>query len=349
MKKILVTGAAGFIGHFVSKRLLERGDVVVGLDNLNDYYDPSLKEARLQQIKRLPGAERFTFIKVSLEDQTSIHNLFENYLFDAAVHLGAQAGVRFSLSHPQTYIQSNITGFLNVLEGMRAQRSALGLGETLYAGNGPHLVYASSSSVYGGNKTMPFSETQQADRPISLYAATKRANELMGHTYSHLFGIPMTGLRFFTVYGPWGRPDMAAFKFVKAILAGNSVEVYNHGKMQRDFTYIDDIVEGIVRVLDHPPSALPTSDSDFSFERLPPHRVLNIGNQHPESLTEFICAIEDALGIKAKKKFLEMQPGDVPATYADIAALKDLTGFVPLTPLKEGVQKFVNWYLDYYR
>jgi len=361
MRKILVTGAAGFIGHFVGERLLARGDAVVGLDNLNNYYDPTLKDARLERLAGCHGFANFTFVKASLEDQAAMHALFDAHSFDGVVHLAAQAGVRYSLTHPHAYIDSNITGFLNILEGVRAQREKLGLciasssGEKSVGnigsdglGFGPHLVYASSSSVYGGNKTLPFSEDQEVDRPVSLYAATKKANELMGHTYSHLFGIPMTGLRFFTVYGPWGRPDMAAFKFVKAILAGETIEVYNHGKMQRDFTYVDDIVEGVIRVLDNPPAAEPTSGRDFAFEKLALHRVLNIGNNHPEPLTEFIAAIEDALGIKAKKKFMEMQPGDVPQTYANTSALQQLTGFAPYTPLRDGIKRFVDWYRSYY-
>jgi UDP-glucuronate 4-epimerase len=348
MKKILVTGAAGFIGHFVSERLLARGDAVVGLDNLNDYYDPTLKEARLARIQGLPGAERFTFVKTNLEDQAAMRTLFQTHLFDGVVHLAAQAGVRYSLTHPHAYIDSNITGFLNILEGVRAQREALGLGEEDH-GSGPHLVYASSSSVYGGNKALPFSESQPVDHPVSLYAATKKANELMGHTYSHLFGIPMTGLRFFTVYGPWGRPDMAAFKFVKAILAGETIEVYNHGQMQRDFTYVDDIVEGVIQALDHAPTTTDSAGQDFAFEKMAAHRVLNIGNHHPEPLTEFIAAIEDALGMKAKQELMPMQPGDVPATYANTDALKALTGFAPYTPLREGIGRFVAWYRSYYK
>jgi UDP-glucuronate 4-epimerase len=348
MKKILVTGAAGFIGNFVSERLLARGDAVVGLDNLNDYYDPSLKEARLQRLAGCANFQNFTFVKASLEDQTNMQRVFKDHAFDGVVHLAAQAGVRYSLTNPHAYIDSNITGFLNILEGVRHQRTARGLTDA-DNGTGPHLVYASSSSVYGGNKTLPFSEDQSVDHPVSLYAATKKANELMGHTYSHLFGIPMTGLRFFTVYGPWGRPDMAAFKFVKAILAGETIEVYNHGQMQRDFTFVDDIVEGVLRSLDHPPMTTDATGQDFAFEQMAAHRVLNIGNHHPEPLTEFISAIEDALGIKAKQKLMPMQPGDVPATYANTDALKSLTGFAPYTPLREGIQKFVDWYRGYYK
>lgn len=348
MKKFLVTGAAGFIGHFVSERLLARGDAVVGLDNLNDYYDPSLKEARLQHLAGCPNFQNFTFVKASLEDQSAMQKLFADHSFDGVVHLAAQAGVRYSLINPHAYIDSNITGFLNILEGVRHQRSVRRLTER-DNGTGPHLVYASSSSVYGGNRILPFSEDQSVDHPVSLYAATKKANELMGHTYSHLFGIPMTGLRFFTVYGPWGRPDMAAFKFVKAILAGETIEVYNHGDMQRDFTYIDDIVEGVIRSLDNPPTTTDSAGQDFAFEKMAAHRVLNIGNHRPEPLTEFIAAIEDALGLKAKQQLMPMQPGDVPATYANTDALKSLTGFAPYKPLREGVQKFVDWYRGYYK
>jgi UDP-glucuronate 4-epimerase len=348
MKKFLVTGAAGFIGNFVSERLLARGDAVVGLDNLNDYYDPSLKEARLQRLAGCPNFQNFTFVKASLEDRSATQKLFADHSFDGVVHLAAQAGVRYSLTNPHAYIDSNVTGFLNILEGVRHQRSARGLTEQ-DNGTGPHLVYASSSSVYGGNKTLPFSEDQSVDHPVSLYATTKKANELMGHTYSHLFGIPMTGLRFFTVYGPWGRPDMAAFKFVKAILAGETIEVYNHGQMQRDFTFVDDIVEGVIRSLDNPPTTTDSAGQDFAFETMAAHRVLNIGNHHPEPLTEFIAAIEDALGLKAKQQLMPMQPGDVPATYANTDALKSLTGFAPYTPLREGIQKFVDWYRGYYK
>ncbi len=339
-KTILVTGAAGFIGSYVSERLLSQGHRVVGLDNLNDYYDPTLKEARLERIGLHPQADQFECVRASLEDRAAMTALFAQHHFDGVVHLAAQAGVRYSLTHPHAYIDSNITGFLNILEGVRSQ---IRPGQPK-----AHLVYASSSSVYGGNTKLPFSEDQDVDRPVSLYAATKKANELMGHTYSHLFGIPATGLRFFTVYGPWGRPDMAAFKFVKAILAGETIEVYNHGQMQRDFTYVDDIVEGVVRVLEHPPVPEPAGD-DFAFDQTAPHRVLNIGNHHPEPLTEFIEAIEAALGMTAKKQLLPMQPGDVPATYAATDQLKALTGFAPYTPLRTGIQRFVDWYRSYYR
>lgn len=334
MKTILVTGAAGFIGHFVSERLLQRGYKVVGVDNLNDYYDPSLKEARLNRLYELDHNGRFDFYRVNLKDRPSLESIFNNQELHGVIHLAAQAGVRYSLSNPQAYIDSNITGFLNILECLRLHPV--------------HLVYASSSSVYGGNRTLPFSEGQSVDRPVSLYAATKKANELMAHTYSHLFGIPATGLRFFTVYGPWGRPDMAYFKFVKSILAGQTIEVYNHGVMQRDFTYIDDIVEGVLQAFDHPPTPEP-SHGDFAFDVLPAHRVLNIGNHQAEKLTDFIATIEDALGVKARCEFLPMQPGDVPATFADTQALQSLTGFSPSTPLRHGVGQFVRWYRDYYK
>ncbi len=333
MKTILVTGAAGFIGHFVSERLLNLGYRVVGIDNLNDYYDPLLKEARVHRLTRLDQGHQFELIKADLQDRNAIESVFSTHTLHGVIHLAAQAGVRYSLTNPQAYIDSNITGFLNVLECLRSQPV--------------HLVYASSSSVYGGNRRLPFSESHSVDRPVSLYAATKKANELMAHTYSHLFEIPATGLRFFTVYGPWGRPDMAAFKFVRAILANQPIDVYNHGQMQRDFTYVDDIVEGVLQAFLHPPVREPSGE-EFAFETFPAHRVLNIGNHHPEPLTAFIEAIEDALGMKARKNFLPMQPGDVPATYADTQALRDLTGFAPYTPLHVGVNSFVSWYKGYY-
>jgi len=291
MKKYLVTGAAGFIGMHTSLALLSRGDAVVGFDNLNAYYDPTLKEARLSAIRGHASAANFEFVRGDLSDAAAVKAVFDAHRFDGVINLAAQAGVRYSLQNPQAYVDSNLTGFVNILEGVRRQPSA-------------HLVYASSSSVYGGNKKLPFAETDRVDRPVSLYAATKKANELMAHTYSHLFGIPATGLRFFTVYGPWGRPDMAAFIFTKAILAGEPITVFNHGKMQRDFTYIDDIVQGVVRALDKPPKPEP-STGDFAFEMMAPHLVLNIGNHNPEKLTDFIAAIEDALGIKAK---MDLQP-----------------------------------------
>lgn len=340
MKKILVTGAAGFVGMHVSETLLARGDLVLGLDNLNPYYDPTLKEARLARLRSNTMADNFEFMRADLADSATILSLFRRHEFDGVINLAAQAGVRYSLKNPQAYVDSNLTGFINILEGVRHQHER--------TGRDCHLVYASSSSVYGGNKKLPFAEGDRVDHPVSLYAATKKANELMAHTYSHLFRIPATGLRFFTVYGPWGRPDMAAFIFTKAILAGEPITVFNHGDMQRDFTYIDDIVQGVIRALDKPPIAEP-STGDFAFDMTAPHRVLNIGNHNPESLTEFIAAIEDALGVKAKKDFQPIQPGDVPATYAETSALRNLTGFAPATPLREGIKRFIDWYRDYYK
>jgi UDP-glucuronate 4-epimerase len=340
MKKILVTGATGFIGMHVSEALLARGDLVVGLDNLNPYYDPTLKEARLARLRSNAMAANFEFVRADLADAVAISSVFGGHQFDGVINLAAQAGVRYSLKNPQAYVDSNLTGFINILEGVRHQREQ--------TGRDCHLVYASSSSVYGGNKKLPFAEADRVDHPVSLYAATKKANELMAHTYSHLFRIPATGLRFFTVYGPWGRPDMAAFIFTKAILAGEPITVFNHGNMQRDFTYIDDIVQGAIRTLDKPPIAEP-STGDFAFDMTAPHRVLNIGNHNPESLTEFIAAIEDGLGISAKKDFQSIQPGDVPSTYAKTSALRNLTGFAPATPLREGIKRFIAWYRDYYK
>ena len=340
MKKILVTGAAGFIGMHVSEVLLSRGDLVVGLDNLNAYYDPTLKEARLARLKSNKNSRNFEFVRADLADAAAISSVFSGHEFDGVINLAAQAGVRYSLKNPQAYVDSNLTGFVNILEGVRHLRE-----RTV---RDCHLVYASSSSVYGGNKRLPFAETDRVDHPVSLYAATKKANELIAHTYSHLFRIPATGLRFFTVYGPWGRPDMAAFIFTKAILAGEPITIFNHGNMQRDFTYIDDIVQGVIRVLDKPP-IVKASTGDFAFDMIAPHRVLNIGNHNPESLTEFIAAIEDALGMRAKKDLQPIQPGDVPATYAETSALRELTGFAPATPLREGIKCFIVWYRDYYK
>lgn len=305
--KILVTGAAGFIGMHTSLRLLARGDEVVGLDNLNDYYDPTLKEARLA---RLTPHARFRFVKLDVADRAGMEALFAAERFDRVIHLAAQAGVRYSLQNPHAYIDSNLVGFMNILEGCRHAKVE-------------HLVYASSSSVYGGNTKMPFSERDSVNHPVSIYAATKKANELMAHTYSHLYGLPTTGLRFFTVYGPWGRPDMALFLFTKAILEGRPIDVFNHGRMKRDFTYVDDIVEGVIRTLDH------VAEADPGFDPMQPdpgtgnvpYRVFNIGNHDPVELMEFIAAIEDALGSEAEKNFLPLQDGDVPATYADTAAL----------------------------
>jgi len=332
--KVLVTGAAGFIGMHVAERLLARGDTVVGLDNLNDYYDPKLKLSRLARLQATPG---FDFVKADIADRAAMASLFEQGGFDRVVHLAAQAGVRYSLINPHAYVDSNLVGFVNILEGCRHNQVA-------------HLAYASSSSVYGGNTALPFAESQGVDHPVSLYAATKKANELMAHTYSHLYGLPCTGLRFFTVYGPWGRPDMALFLFTRAMIEGKPIQVFNHGRMQRDFTYIDDIVEGVLRVLDRAPVA------DASFDRAAPdparswapYRVFNIGNQGPAQLMDFIAAVEQAVGCTVVKEFLPMQPGDVQATYADVQHLTDWTGFSPGTPITEGVARFVAWYRQYY-
>ncbi|MDY0011838.1 MAG: NAD-dependent epimerase [Rhodocyclaceae bacterium] len=332
--KVLVTGAAGFIGMHTSLRLLARGDTVVGLDNLNDYYDPRLKEDRLA---RLQGHPNFRFVKLDVADRASMDKLFAQERFDRVVHLAAQAGVRYSLVNPHAYVESNLVGFMNILEGCRH--------------NGvEHLVYASSSSVYGGNTAMPFSESHSVDHPVSLYAATKKANELMAHTYSHLYRLPTTGLRFFTVYGPWGRPDMALFLFVKAMGEGRPIDVFNHGRMQRDFTYVDDIVEGVIRTLDRPAEPDPSFDPANPDPACgsAPYRVFNIGNQGPVQLMSFIEAIEAALGITAQKNFLPLQPGDVPATYADVSHLTEWTGFHPGTSIQDGVARFVEWYRDYY-
>jgi UDP-glucuronate 4-epimerase len=327
--KILVTGAAGFIGFHTALALLLRGDIVVGVDNLNDYYEVSLKEARLNEIKAHPNASNFKFIKHDLAKRDTTLQLFADEKPDALVHLAAQAGVRYSLENPYAYISSNIVAFTHVLEACRAIQPQ-------------HLVYASSSSVYGGNSKLPFSETDPVDHPVSLYAATKKSNELMAHTYSHLYGIPTTGLRFFTVYGPWGRPDMAPFLFADAILNHRQIKVFNHGDMMRDFTYIDDIVEGVIRVLDKP--ATPVQDSTNNA----PYRLFNIGNNKPEMLLDFIGYLENAFGIKAEKEFLPMQAGDVKATFADTNALDAWVGFKPNTNLKDGVEKFVDWYKSYY-
>ena len=333
--KVLITGAAGFIGMHVAQRLLARGDEVVGIDNLNDYYDVGLKEARLKQLAGLPG---FRFVRLDIADTAAVADLFRGESFDGVINLAAQAGVRYSLTNPHAYAQTNLVGFVNLLEGCRH-------------GKVGHFVYASSSSVYGGNTKMPFSEHDSVDHPVSLYAATKKSNELMAHTYSHLFGLPATGLRFFTVYGPWGRPDMALFLFTKAILEGRPIEVFNHGRMQRDFTYIDDIAEGVVRVLDRPAAPDPAfvKDRPDPASSWAPWRVFNIGNHQPVELMAYIEALEEALGRKAEKHFLPLQDGDVPATYADTAELQSATGFAPATPVPEGVRRFVEWYRGYYR
>ena len=333
--RILVTGAAGFIGFHLAQRLLGRGDHVVGVDNLNGYYDVTLKEARLA---RLDEHRNFGFLRADLEDAAAMDKVFSGGRFDAVVNLAAQAGVRYSIENPRAYLRANVDGFLNVLEGVRRH------------GTG-HLVFASTSSIYGLNASMPFAETQNTDHPVSLYAATKKANEAMAHSYAHLFGIPCTGLRFFTVYGPWGRPDMALFKFTKGILAGEPIPVFNEGKMVRDFTYVDDIVEGVVRVVDRPPAKDPSWDarSPAAPTSSAPWRIFNIGNHERVELMRYIRAIEAATGMTAKMELLPMQPGDVTATEADTSALEALTGFRPHTAVEEGVRLFVDWYRDYYK
>ncbi len=322
--RVLVTGAAGFIGMHTALRLLDRGDEVVGFDDLNPYYDPALKQARLDRLTAHAG---FTFVRGSLADREMVATLFAEHRPERVVHLAAQVGVRYSLEDPAAYVDVNLVGFGNVLEGCRA----IGV---------EHLVYASSSSVYGANTSMPFAVGDPVNHPVSLYAATKRANELMAHTYSHLFALPSTGLRFFTVYGPWGRPDMAPMLFARAILAGEPIRIFNHGEMRRDFTYIDDIVEGVVRTLDAPPV-------EGGGEGVPA-RLYNIGNDQPTELLRFIEILEGALGVPAIRQLEDMQPGDVPATWADVDGLRDAVGFAPDTPLEEGVQRFVAWYLGYY-
>ena len=332
---ILVTGVAGFIGLHTAIRLLERGEQVIGLDNVNDYYDVRLKKARLAKLKPF---KQFTFTKIDLADRVKMRRLFANQPIAKVVHLAAQAGVRYSLVNPHAYTDSNIEGFLNILEGCRHAKVE-------------HLVYASSSSVYGGNTQMPFSIHDNVDHPVSLYAASKKANELMAHCYAHLYRIPCTGLRFFTVYGPWGRPDMALFIFTKAILEGKPIEVYNQGKMQRDFTYIDDIVEGVIRTLDRPatPNQAWSGDRPDPGTSSAPARIYNIGNHQPVELLRFIEVLEQALGKKAVKKLLPIQPGDVPATYADIEDLTRDVGFAPATPIEEGIARFVQWYREFYK
>jgi UDP-glucuronate 4-epimerase len=331
---VLVTGAAGFIGMHTTLRLLAKGESVVGIDNLNDYYDVTLKEARLARLRH----PQFEFHRADISDGPAMEALFASKRFHTVIHLAAQAGVRYSLKNPHAYVSTNVQGFLNILEACRHN----GVG---------HLVYASSSSVYGGNTHMPFSEHAPVDHPVSLYGATKKANELMAHTYSHLYGLPTTGLRFFTVYGPWGRPDMALFLFTRAILEGKPIEVFNHGQMRRDFTYIDDIVEGVVRIAERPP--VPVADFDTArpdpATSWAPYRIYNIGNHQPVDLMAFIEAIEVALDREAEKRLLPLQDGDVPATYADTADLTEATGFGPDTPVREGVQRFVDWYREYYK
>ena len=332
--KILVTGAAGFIGFHLCRRLLERGDQVIGLDNLSDYYEVSLKEDRL---KLLDKYVNFSFERCDISDRSGTEKIFAEQQFDVVVNLAAQAGVRYSLTNPHAYIDANIVGFMNILEGCRQQQIA-------------HLVYASSSSVYGANTSMPFSVHDNIDHPVSLYAASKKANELMAHTYAHLYGLPCTGLRFFTVYGPWGRPDMALFLFTRAILAGEPINVFNHGRMRRDFTYIDDIVEGVVRVVDRPAQPNPdwTGDQPDPGTSSAPYRVYNIGNNNPVELMHLIETLEQALGRVAEKNYMPIQPGDVPATWANVDDLSADVGFRPETPIEVGVQKFVEWYKRYY-
>ena len=336
---VLVTGAAGFIGFHLSSRLLERGTPVVGFDNVNPYYDPSLKRARIAQLQATAqrSGSSFQLIEAHLEDRQAVEAAFAIHKPQKVVNLAAQAGVRYSIENPAAYIQSNLVGFGHILEGCRHH----GI---------DHLVYASSSSVYGGNTNLPFSEHQGVDHPVSLYAASKKANELMAHTYSHLYGLPATGLRFFTVYGPWGRPDMALFLFTKAMLAGEPIQVFNNGQMVRDFTYIDDIIESLVRLLDKPAGPDPAFNPEAPDPATSwaPHRVFNIGNSNPIPLMTYIEAVENALGITATKTFLPMQPGDVPATAADTAALEAWTGFKPNTPVSEGVGRFVAWYREFY-
>ena len=335
MKKILVTGAAGFIGYHTCDKLLESGYEVVGIDNLNDYYDVTLKEARLA---RLQAKRSFSFLRLNLADRQGMEQLFLSHQFDTVIHLAAQAGVRYSIQNPHAYIDSNLVGFINILEGCRHHQVQ-------------HLTYASSSSVYGANTTLPFSIHDNVDHPLSLYAATKKANELMAHTYSNLYGLPTTGLRFFTVYGPWGRPDMALFLFTDAIIKGRPIDVFNHGQMQRDFTYIDDIVEGVIRVAARPaqPNPLWSGASPDPGSSFAPWRVYNIGNHSPAELLYFIRTIEEKLGRKAQLNLLPLQPGDVPATCADVADLMQDVGFQPATPIEIGISNFIDWYRDYYQ
>ena len=335
-RTVLVTGAAGFIGAALSKRLLQRGDRVVGIDNLNDYYDPRLKQARLREIEAAASSDAWRFERMSLEDGDALMNLCAAEHPSVVVNLAAQAGVRYSLENPAAYIQSNLVGFGHILESCRHN----GVG---------HLVYASSSSVYGGNRNLPFHEGQAVNHPVSLYAASKKANELMAHTYSHLYGLPATGLRFFTVYGPWGRPDMAPMLFARAILAGEPIRVFNHGRMQRDFTYIDDIVEGVIRCCDKPATANPDFDAlhPDPATASAPHRLFNIGNSQPTELLRFIEVMEQALGREAVKDFQPMQPGDVVATAADTHALERWVGFRPSTSIETGVNLFARWYRNY--
>lgn len=332
--KILITGAAGFIGFHLSKKLLDQSYQIIGIDNLNDYYDPSLKQSRLEILGKY---NNFNFHKVDLKEKAQVDHIFETYQPTHVINLAAQAGVRYSIENPYAYVDSNLTGFMNILEACR---------------NYPveHLLYASSSSVYGGNKVAPFSTNHNVDHPVSLYAATKKSNELMAHTYSHLYGIPTTGLRFFTVYGPYGRPDMAYFSFTKDILAGKSIKVFNHGKMERDFTYIDDIVEGIVKLIDKAPTANKEWDEskDDLSTSFAPYKIYNLGNNNPVPLMRFINALESALGKEAEKIYMDMQAGDVLRTYADVSDLEKDINFKPSTSIEDGLQKFVDWYKEYY-
>lgn len=334
--KILVTGSAGFIGFYVTQALLKSNHEVVGIDNLNDYYDVDLKQARLhvlnQLCKELKLENNYQFLQMDIANRAQVEEIFKEHQFDRVIHLAAQAGVRYSIENPHAYVDSNLVGFVNVLEGCRQQKAA-------------HLIYASSSSVYGMNTKIPFSTEDRVDYPISLYAATKKSNELMAHTYSHLYGIPTTGLRFFTVYGPWGRPDMAYFSFTKKILSNETIDVFNHGNMERDFTYIDDIVEGIIRVMDH----IPQSNRSEMTTAEAPYKIYNIGNNQPIKLERFIKAIELATGKKAVKNNLPMQAGDVPRTYADISDLMNDVGFKPETTIEDGINAFVDWYRDFYK
>jgi len=337
--RIVITGAAGFIGYHLSKRMLKENISLIGIDNINDYYDISLKEARLKELKKITIKQNanFKFYKENINDKSKIEEIFKKYNPEIVINLAAQAGVRYSMENPSAYIQTNLVGFSNILELSR---------------NYPvkHLIYASSSSVYGGNTKMPFSEIQNVDHPVSLYAATKRSNELLAHSYSHIYSIPATGLRFFTVYGPWGRPDMALFLFTKSILEGEPIKVFNHGEMTRDFTYIDDIVESIMRLLKKPP----TQDKSFDTSNpnpatsWAPHRIFNIGNSNPESLKDYIKEIENNLGIKAKKELLPIQPGDVPATFSDCTSLESFINYKPNTSIEEGIRKFITWYKEFY-
>jgi UDP-glucuronate 4-epimerase len=332
--RVLVTGAAGFIGMHTSLRLLERGDEVIGFDNLNAYYDPTLKDARLARLSAHPN---FTFVRGELAERPVVADTFAQHRPERVVNLAAQAGVRYSIEDPHAYVDANLVGFVNVLEGCRAL-------------DVEHLVYASSSSVYGANTKLPFSVADAVDHPVSLYAATKKANELMAHTYSHLFRLPTTGLRFFTVYGPWGRPDMALFLFTRAILAGEPIRIFNHGRMRRDFTYIDDIVEGVIRVLDapaEPDAAFDPADPDPATSSAP-YRIHNIGNDQPTELMRYVDILEAELGVSAIRQLEDIQPGDVPATWADVDALRDAVGFTPSTTVEEGVARFVAWYREYY-